>query len=344
MSTQQYLIDAATRHQVFLQRYGGGQAKEALTVLNRLRRAINARLSQEPTVFQAQRLEAVLKDISALSIEAFHNISNQTIDGSKELAKSEAAFSAKLFDKATVNTEFTIPADTVLIANVMQSAMKANVNSAITIEEALRQFSEAKTKQIAQIISDGVVLGDTTPVIARNVGETINTLNRRQLDTLVRTITNHTSSVARKEIYSANSDIMDGYKWIATLDNRTTMICAGRDGVVYQDMTGSPVPPAHWGCRSTTIPVISPEFDIGAKLKGQRPAISAGGVEQVSGRTTYGGWLKKQPKDFVDEALGVERSKLFRSGKLAIDKFTDPTGRIYTLKELESLNPMALLE
>lgn len=344
MSTQQYLIDAATRHQVFLQRYGGGQSKKALIILNRLKRKINQRLSQEPTILQAQRLESVLKDINQLSTELFDEMIAGTVSGVRDLATSEAAFSAKLFDKAIVNAEFTIPADTVLIANVMQSAMKANINSAITIEEALRQFSEAKTKQIAQIISDGVVLGDTTPVIARNVGETINTLNRRQLDTLVRTITNHTSSVARKEIYSANSDIMDGYKWIATLDNRTTMICAGRDGVVYQDMTGSPVPPAHWGCRSTTIPVIAPEFDIGAKLKGQRPAISAGGVEQVSGRTTYGGWLKKQPKDFVDEALGVERSKLFRSGKLAIDKFTDPTGRIYTLKELEGLNPLSFIE
>jgi hypothetical protein len=37
MSTQQFLMDAATRHQVFLQRYGNGRSKEAVKLLNRLR-------------------------------------------------------------------------------------------------------------------------------------------------------------------------------------------------------------------------------------------------------------------------------------------------------------------
>ena len=344
MSTRQYMTNAATRHAVFLQRYAGGQSKEAISMLNRLRRGINARLAQEPTAFQTQRLEAVLKDVELLSVEAFDNIAQKTTYNTRELIKSEAAFSARLFNKATVNADFTIPADTVLIANVMQSSMKTNINAGITIEEALRQFSTKKTRQIAQMISDGVTLGETTPVIARNLGGLINTLHRRQLDTLVRTITNHSSSMARKEVYSANSDIMDGYRWVATLDNRTTLICGGRDGKVFPDVPGSPLPPAHWGCRSTTIPVINPKYDIGSKLHGQRPAKSSGGVEQVSGRTTYGGWLKKQPVEFVDEALGVERSRLFRSGKVSIDKFTDNTGRVYTLTQLESLNPMSFIE
>jgi hypothetical protein len=45
MSTQQFLMDAATRHQVFLQRYGNGRSKEAVKLLNRLRKKINARLA-----------------------------------------------------------------------------------------------------------------------------------------------------------------------------------------------------------------------------------------------------------------------------------------------------------
>jgi hypothetical protein len=64
VSSNQYLIDAATRHQIFLQRYGAGRSKEAVKMLNQLRRKINARLSQEPTNFQAQRLADVLRDIT----------------------------------------------------------------------------------------------------------------------------------------------------------------------------------------------------------------------------------------------------------------------------------------
>ena len=113
---------------------------------------------------------------------------------------------------------------------------------------------------------------------------------------------------------------------------------------MFPDVPGSPVPPAHWGCRSTTIPKVKPEYDVGAKLHGKRPAIGADGVSHVSGRTTYGGWLKRQPTEFIDEALGTDRSRLFRSGKLSLDKFVDPTGREYTIKQLESLNPMSFLE
>ncbi len=226
MSSTQYLTDTATRHQVFLQRFAGGESKKAQKLLDRLRRAINARLALEPTDFQRNRLELVLKDIDALSIEAFNNISRQTISGAQDLAKSEAAFSARLFDKATtLETNFIIPADAILVEAVMGSSMSTTFNTGMTIEDALRQFSTKKRKQIAQMISDGVTLGETTQVISRNVGSLINTLTRRQLDSLVRTIANHTASAARNQIYMANSDVLDGYRFIATLDGRTTLIC-----------------------------------------------------------------------------------------------------------------------
>lgn len=344
MSTRQYLEDAATRHQVFLQRYGGGQSKEAWKVLNRLRRTINARLLQEPTIFQRERLNAVLRDVEELAQEAFGLITSKTIHGSQQLAHVEANFSKNLFDKATsFEAGFTLPAESQLITAVMTSNMKVNINSAVTIQDALQNFSKKKTTQIMRVISDSVSLGDTTPTIANKLSDVISTLQRRQLDTLVRTITNNTAAIARDEIYKANSDLMRGYEWVATLDNRTTLICGSRDGKVYTNPT-DPKPPAHWGCRSTTIPVIHPEYDLGAKVTGKRPAVGASGVEQVSGKQTYGGWLKKQPVEFVDEALGVERSRLFRAGKLTLDKFVDPTGRVYTLAQLERMNPIATIE
>ena len=345
MSSTQYLTDAATRHQVFLQRYAGGQSKEAIATLMRLRRSINARLMQEPTEFRRERLVAVLADIDALAAEAFGTISKQTLAGVNNLARTEAGFSVGLFNRATtVNASFTLPADATLIAAVMSYPMPVTINTAVQIEDALAQFSIKKAKGIALTISDGVTLGDTTPEIAARVGDLIDNLNKRQLDSLVRTITNHTASVSRNVVYAENLDISDQYQWIATLDSGTTLICGSRDMIIYDTMqVGSPFPPAHWGCRSSTIPVIKPEYDIGAGQPKLRPAKGAKGAGRVSGKSTYGGWLKKQPKPFVDEALGVERSKLFRSGKLTIDKFVDPTGRVYTLSQLEGMNPFAFM-
>lgn len=342
MSSSQYLSDAATRHAVFLQRYGGGRSKEAIAMLSRLRRDINARLANEPTDFQRQRLVAVLADIDQLAAAAFNDIGRKVIYDSMNLAGSEAGFSAGLFNKAST-VDWALPSSATLAAGVMTSRMSAPLNAGITIEEALKQFSLSKRKQIARVITDGISLGDTTPVISRKLTGMINTLQRRQLDTLVRTIANHTSSVSRSLVYEENSDIIDGYIWIATLDSRTTLICGSRDQKVYKRPT-DPKPPAHWGCRSTTIPKIKDEYDIGSKLKGKRPAVGPGGAEQVSGRSTYGSWLKKQPVEFIDEALGVERSRLFRAGKVKIGGFVDPTGRVYTLEELGRMNSIAAIE
>jgi hypothetical protein len=54
----------------------------------------------------------------------------------------------------------------------------------------------------------------------------------------------------------------------------------------------------------------------------------------VDSRVTYGGWLKRQPKEFQDDVLGPRRAALFRSGKLRIDQFVDDMGRSLTLDEL----------
>lgn len=342
MSSTQYLTDAATRHAVFLQRYAGGRSREAQLTLNRLRRDINARLANEPTEFQSQRLIATLEDIDILAANAFSEISGKVLYDAQQLASTEAAFSVGMFDKAST-IDWTLPSDATLTAGVMSSHMSVNKGAGITIEDALRNFGTKKSAQIAQVITDGVTLGDTTATISRKVGELVNTLQRRQLDALVRTVANNVSSVARGLVYEANSDIIDGYIWIATLDSRTTFICASRDQKVFHP-PNDPMPPAHWNCRSTTIPKIKDEYDIGKKLQGKRPAVGADGAEQVSSRVSYGGWLKKQPTEFVDEALGVERSRLFRSGKMTIDKFVDPTGRVYTLTELDRMNGIAMIE
>lgn len=339
MSTRQYITDAATRHQVFLQRFAGGEAKKAMIALDRIRRDIKARILQEPTDFQRNRLERVLTDIDSIYTTKYTSLSQSVKRGTLDHAKSEAGFSQKLFNKATT-ADFALPAEAALIAAVEIAPMAAPVGSRMTsIDEALAQYGKKKLTQIKQIVTDGVVLGDTTQVIANKVGQQMVTLQRRQLDTLVRTITNHTSSVARAELYKQNSTILDGYQWVSTLDGRTTLVCAGRDGKIYQSGMG-PLPPVHWGCRSTTIPKVNDAFNLGAKVNGERASVDG----PVSANITYGGWLKKQPIEFQDEALGVERARLFRAGKLPIDKFTDPTGRVYTLQELERMNPFVFAE
>ena len=170
-------------------------------------------------------------------------------------------------------------------------------------------------------------------------------ITSNQANTLARTMTNHTSQIARSQTAAANADVLDGVRWLSTLDDRTTLTCAGRDGTIYPVNSDYPQPPAHYNCRSTINLVVNPEFDLAAKVTGERPQVGADGSGTTSAKTTFGGWLKSQPASFQDEYFskfpdGEARAKLFRSGGLKIDRFTDSQGAIYSLDKLRELNPI----
>jgi len=338
MSSTQFLIDAATRHQIFVLRYGAGRARESVIILNRLRIDVNARLALEPSAFQAQRLTDVLRDIDRMTRTALGTLQAGVEAAARDMVISEADFTVSMMNKAS-SIDYITPQSAALTDAVMSTPMSTKLNSGVTITDALKTFSVKKAAQIGTVIVDGMTLGDTTQMIARSVGGLINNLMQRQITTLVNTIINHASSVSRAETYRANKKLVGQYQWVATLDGITSLLCMGLDGTVY-DVDAGPMPPAHLNCRSTTIPKIRKEHDLGLKIKGLRPSIGSDGVKQVDSKTTYGGWLRDQSKEFVDEALGVERSRLFRTGGMTIDKFTDPTGRVYTLAQLESMAPI----
>jgi len=342
LSATTRLIDTATRRQIFLERFAGGEAKKAVATLNRLRRDINVRIMQEPTQFQRQRLVVLLADIDAMYLVLSQKLAGQIRKAANETAISEAQFSAASYNQVS-KVDFILPSNDALIAAVGSSTLSlTGSRGSVNIADIIKKLAGSSTKLVAQTITDGLALGDTTPQIARKVSESLATVQTRHVDAVVRTAINDAAEVAREQVYGRNADLVKAVRWVATLDNRTSLVCAGRDGQEYPVNIG-PRPPAHFRCRSATIPVINGIFsEIG--LGGDRPSKGADGeVEFIGARQTYGGWLKKQPKDFIDEALGKERSALFRSGKLSIDRFTDPTGRTYTLSELDGMTGTALI-
>jgi SPP1 gp7 family putative phage head morphogenesis protein len=344
LSARKYLLDVTTRHQVFLQRFAGGESRKAKMALNRLRHDINARLSQEPTDFQRNRLLSVQNDINAL-YAAFGNVLAESVKlSTMDLVKDEADFAVLTANRVTV-VDFALPATDALVAAVIASQMgSGSLLSGKTIDEAIKDFAGKKAKQVNAIITDGIAIGDTTAQIQRKAKVLTGTLQRRELDTLVRTAVNHASSVARKEVYNRNDDLLDGYIWIATLDNKTCTYCGSRDQKVINDINGQ-FPPPHYNCRCTTVPNVKDELKVeGFSGGGARPAIGENGVQFVKSNKSYGAWLKDQPPEFIDEALGAKRSQLFRSGQISLDKFNDPTGRVYTLDQLRNMNGIAAIE
>jgi hypothetical protein len=61
----------------------------------------------------------------------------------------------------------------------------------------------------------------------------------------------------------------------------------------------------------------------------------------VPAATSYQEWLKRQSKEFQEDVLGKTKARLFRDGKLPLDKFVNRLGDELTLAELAGMHSAA---
>ncbi len=93
-----------------------------------------------------------------------------------------------------------------------------------------------------------------------------------QVMALVRTSVNQVANAASQQTYQANQDVTQKYRYIATLDGKTSPICRSLDGRVFEYGKG-PTPPQHFNCRSTTVPIVNYEgLGIEPPKEGRRKA------------------------------------------------------------------------
>jgi len=337
------LEDTFIRRQVFIERFSSSQGRDAQRMLERLYKQLNARILASSSDFEMNRLNLIRERIAALLAEGFRSLGQHLSDNAMEFAQAEMNFSAAAMQQNT-KPFLSIPSLVQLEAAVLNKGMDTPIGvGRLTLNEAIAQFVGKKSANLMAIVNDGVLLGDTAPVIARNIMAEYNLKHKRQVKTLVKTMINHTSAMARKTIAVQNAALLEGEEWVATLDSNTTLICAGRDGRVYPVGRGS-YPPAHWNCRSVRVPVIKDEFADGSQFA-QRPQIAAAGRGTTTSKTKFDGWLRRQPAEFQNEYFsqfpqGLEKAKLFRAG-VKIDRFRDESGVNFTLEQLQSLEPVA---
>ena len=210
------------------------------------------------------------------------------------------------------------------------------------VTKAFRGIAVDQAERFSQVVRQGLLTGEPTPAIAKRLvgnlefGEEAKTVKQlvaaggqatavadNQIVTLIRTSINQVANAASQQVYEANQDITKKYRYVATLDTRTSSICRALDGREFEYGKG-PTPPQHFNCRSTTVPVIDYK-ELGFMPPPPAKRASAGG--QVPADQTYGQWLAKQDLETKAKALGANKVPYFN--RLA-DKY-GPTDAIAKL-------------
>ena len=399
MTANEELYDASLRHQVAIRRLASGDVNSMIALLDKADKELAHKLLDtvpDGAKFTKQRMQAIATDIKALRSKLKEAVVSKSKDGLTQLSFAEQEFAKQALEKAMpVAMDFASVSATQLEAIVNSQPFAGGPNSARTLDQWWNGVFAGDQQRIMDAVQLGLLQAETNEQIARRIGQATD-LTRRQAEAVARTATNHVSNAARESFFSQNKDVMSALRWTATLDGRTSLICAGRDGHVAPidieagfgglEVTAPKLdpptarPPAHPQCRSTMIAMLDPngvadgmpdrafvkdtrtrrkrERDFraeakeraGAKWKGMTPRQrnrmvknakrrwAKDAIGHVPPNTTYDEWLRKQPKPFQDNVLGVKRAQAFRKGA-KVDQFTDKRGAVLNLKELKQRYP-----
>lgn len=291
------------------------------------------------------------------------------------LTESETAFVLGAVETVSpVVLDLARPAKADLAALVTHNPFEGRV-----LSDWVDGLAEADTRRMLQQIRIGVAQGDGIQRIEQRVLGSLATGTKGavertadDLTTIVRTAVISFSNQAKQAAYQANSDILEGEVFHATLDARTTIICASLDGRRFRVGEG-PIPPLHPNCRSVRIAVLDDEFlgsrpmkpvtqkqllrefadERGIKrvatrkglphgFKGDFDAFARKRVRELVGRvpaeTSFPDWLARQSVEFQDDYLGKAKGRIFRQGGMepreALRTFLDASGREMSLAEL----------
>lgn len=319
-----------TRHMIYLQKYGASEVLNNLPLLRSMLRRIKAEIKTS-SPYTVGKLRLLEKEIKLLISTYTSSTLEQLRKLNEEFLKYEASFTSKFLDEFV-----TLQTEGIAFEKLQAAITKSRMNlvsgqnlQSFTIQEAVENFDATLKKEILGTVRFGATTGRTLNEMTRDVNNLVTTRSKRQSEALIRTTVNHIGNETKQQFYKENSDVIEKEKYVATLDKRTTITCAANDGKFFQIGEG-PMPPLHWNCRSIRVPVIKKKYRIPG-VKRQRASYEG----PVNGNLTYSGFLRKQPKEFQNDVLGVKRANLFRQGKLNLDEMTDKYGRVITLNDLK---------
>jgi len=227
------------------------------------------------------------------------------------------------------------------------------------LEKSFRGLAESQADLFAKTVRNGLLTGESTDKLARRLkgrlrfgqpgsarqiaqaGGEVTAVANHQVMALMRTSINQVANSASQQTYEANQDITKKYRYTATLDTRTSAICRSLDGQEFEYGKG-PVPPQHFNCRSTTVPIVDYEaLGFTPPKPGKRAA--KGGM--VPADQSYGQWLNNQSKETKADVLGPEKVPYFNrlvkkyGSTDAIRKFVSEDGSELTLEQLRRRYP-----
>jgi SPP1 gp7 family putative phage head morphogenesis protein len=178
------------------------------------------------------------------------------------------------------------------------------------IVSAMRPVSAQQSRTIADELVRGITVGDNPRAAARRMLQRMEAgfaggLTRTEM--IARTEMLDAMRAADQMVDTANQDVVNGWQWFASLDERTCVACIAMHGQTFP--ISEPGPEGHHNCRCTRLPVVRPWAELGFDVP-EPPS------QVIDGET----WFGSQPAAVQTQIAGRQRLDLLANGDV---RFTD---------------------
>ena len=357
MSVNQKILDEIVKHEIDMHRLRDTDVRKLISIYNRMIEEIKQKLKAiDPTApaqktYQEQRLQKLLEQSYAIVNTYMANeIPNEHYDMMVSMANAEADTFAVMFNGAIGFEVMTVGLPATMIKNIVNETMLEG----IPVKEWWKRQGEDIKFRYKQEMTQGMMQGETINQLTARINNNVAPVPRNHAEALARTGFQSVVQRTRAEMYEENADIIKGIEWVATLDTRTTKLCAALDGQTwympdYRKWTATRkfpgYPPIHWNCRSTTTPIVKSYEELAGVGGNKELARELDKPDNSAKRAamdgtvpkgyTYDQWLKKQPVSRQKEVLGPKTYELWKDGKItSVKQLVDKSGEPLTYKQL----------
>ena len=369
------LLNRILRHQIGLERAKAGESKKVLKLLRSNDKRIIALIHTLPENYTQVQLRKVLKQIKEIN-KIFYGtqIKTEMERIAKETVKLEIAFSVKNVDVYLnpngESIKFPTEKEVLAIGNSRKYQGK-------TLRKWTSELSNDKTNRLIKNIKLGALedkkpsqlatAAKRSIKIANQNASTITKIHVNQFSNISRDEVYGKNDDKVKEIIwssilDSGTTLTCGVRSNKRYDPKT------KKPIGHSNDWGGGPGAIHFKCRSFEVPtgedgVITSGPGEGLKYnEGTRTAIGGGedyergDNERVDGKraklpnknnelekqllpatTDYESWLRTQPREFVEDSIGVGKAGAFLDDKISLQSFVVEDGRELTLSQINSI-------
>jgi len=323
------LADATISRALILQRIANGLSRDVASqyqsIIDDIVKTIKS-TDSEITIRNMNKLIKELKSKVETDLPIYQDLN--------DLGIQEATWAA-----TSINTAVGVDiVSRIAPASAIEKIVNTSLMEGATIKSWFQSLDASMQVDLDRAVKLGVSIGETTPQIAKRVQDKL-LISKSQAESITRTAIATVSNQARDATWMENSELFKGWEHLSVLDNRTSTICATRDGA-YWTLDGKGLnekgkkfnfrrPPLHFRCRSLLLPILKSGLEL--DIQGTRATMDG----QVSADITFDKWFDSKDKAFQEEFLGKGRYNLYKKGTITFNDLVNQNGRELTLKELK---------